>query len=426
MTLFKEMLTRAALFFLLLFLTSMKISSQGQIPNQIVYRDTVIFNNLPLPIVFDSKRLYTYSPLTPESELTKPLFPPLNISKHRLFADVNHKNDIRKHAYRYIVTNNVDKIRYTTANFSGEVESVEKIPSNVFQHIFDVHYDLDTIKVDKPDRFRPKRRYWTYSGNHSIKFSQYSFSDNWYKGGMNHLNLLNTNKTDFNYSKNKFQNNNTVEWRLNLFTNSNDTIRHYRIGEDLIRTYSNFGIQAIKNWYYSTNIEIRTQLLKNFTENAEKPISAALSPVTITAGILGMRYQMNKAYPNVKSRNVNFTADISPLSIKYLAAFNKDIDPKRFGIQEGDRHQTTFGSTINSNLIYNINKNVKFTSRFQYFTNYESVQIESENKLDMTINRYFSTTLFLFIRFDDNRVPHEKWGYFQYSELLSFGFNYNW
>ena len=104
MTLFKEMLTRAALFFLLLFLTSMKISSQGQIPNQIVYRDTVIFNNLPLPIVFDSKRLYTYSPLTPESELTKPLFPPLNISKHRLFADVNHKNDIRKyikHPCRY-------------------------------------------------------------------------------------------------------------------------------------------------------------------------------------------------------------------------------------------------------------------------------------------------------------------------------------
>ena len=428
MTLLKEMPVRVALFFLFFFLISTKISSQEQIHNQIIYGDTLIFDSSFLPLVFDGRNLDILGPLTPESSLMKPLIPPFRISKHRLFEDIHQKNALRKYTYNYLINNYLKQVKYTSADFSGEVETLEKIPSNVFQHIFKIDYDLGINKANKPDRFRPKRRYWIYSGNHKIQLSQNYISDNWYKGGMNHLNLLNMHNMTFNYSKNKFQNNNTVEWRLNVFTNQNDTIRHYRIGDDVIRTYSNFGIQAAKHWYYSTNIEIKTQLFKNFIENAENPISSTFSPFYINAGLLGMRYQIDKAIPKVRGRKINFNADISPLSISYISVMNKNIDSKRFGIEEGQRHLTSFGSTVNARLVYNFNKSVNFTSRFHYFTNYERVTIESENTLTMPINHYFSTTIYLFVRFDDNSniIPHEKLGYFQYNELLSFGFNYNW
>jgi hypothetical protein len=168
--------------------------------------------------------------------------------------------------------------------------------------------------------------------------------------------------------------------------------------------------------------------LKNFTENSNQAITSGFAPLYVNVGILGMRYQIEKAFPKVRGKKINFNTDISPLSIKYIAVFNDEIDPKRFGIEEGTRHLTNFGSTVNAKLVIYFNKYVNFTSRFYYFTNYETITAESENTLNMPINRYFSTSLYLFIRYDDNKnlVTDRTLGYFQLNELLSFGFNYIW
>jgi hypothetical protein len=141
-----------------------------------------------------------------------------------------------------------------------------------------------------------------------------------------------------------------------------------------------------------------------------------------------MRYQLEKTYPKVKGKKFNLSADISPLSVEYITVLNKEIDPKRFGIKEGKRHLKNLGSKLNAKLDINFNKNVRYTSRLDYFTNYEKVTAEWENKLDMPINRYFSTTLYLFVRYDDNpKLKRDKTlGYFQLNELLTFGFSYKW
>ncbi|MCL2651922.1 MAG: DUF3078 domain-containing protein [Candidatus Azobacteroides sp.] len=436
-----------ALFFLFLFSTSIQLYSQEQLQetilyqilgldkyqalHPIVYPDTVILYSPFLPIIADGKHLNVLNrSLVPECQITKPLFPPLRLSTHRLFADVYHRNELYRQAYDSLIKNNIAHIRYTAADFSGKVEKIEEIPSNIFQFLFKIDYDLDRDKIARPERFHPKRRYWIYNGNHKVQLSQNYISQNWYNGGVRNLNLINQHNVSFNYSKNKFQTNNYAEWKLNIFTNPNDTLRLYRIADDLVRTYSTFGIQAFHNWYYSSFLEIKSQLFQNFVENTDQVLASAFSPLYINAGILGMRYQIEKKNPNVKGGKMNFNMDISPLSIQYTGVFNKDkgFDQTRFGIKSGKWHLTNIGSTLNSKIVIDFNKNVNFASRFSFFTNYEKITTESENTLNMPINRYFSTTLYLYVRYDNNKQlkMDPTWGHFQINELISFGFNYNW
>jgi len=442
----KKTLIHTALFFLFLFSNSIQLHSQEQsqepivyqtfdfnnyqAPDLLVYPDTVLLYSPFLPLIADGSNLnhILKDPLTPECPLTKPLLPPLQFATHRLFADVNHKNDINRIAYNYLINNNLSKIKYTAADFSGKVEKLEEIPGNILRYLFKIDYDFDHDKIPKTERFHPKRRYWVYNGSHKIQLSQNYISQNWYKGGVENLNLINAHSLTFNYSKNKLQANNLFEWRLNVVTNPNDTLRRYSISDDLIRLYSTFGVQAINHWYYSSNIEIKTQLLQNFSENTNQVLTSAFSPLYINAGILGMRYQIEKKNPKIKNKKFSFNTDIAPLSLEYIRVFNKEIDQTRFGISADKWHLFNIGSSVNAKLIINFNKNVNFTSRFYYFTNYQKITAESENTLNMPINRYFATTLYLFMRYDDNSqlTPDRTWGFFQVNELISFGFNYNW
>jgi len=417
---------RTVLFFLSLFFISIKIYSQEQEINPLVYQDTVILYSPYLPIIFDANHLNLSRPLTPECQFTKPLFPPLRISNHKLFADVNKKNAINRTTYDYLIKNNLAQIKHTVSDFSGKEETLEEIPSKIFQFLFKI--DNDNGTANKPERFYPKRRYWILNGDHKIQLSQNFISGNWYAGGVRNLSLLNTQTLTFQFSKNKFQSNHILEWRLSVYTNPNDTLRAYHIGEDMVRTYSNFGIQAFNNWFYSSNIEIKTQLFNNFDQNSPDVLSAAFSPLYINIGFLGLRYQIEKSYPKVKGKKLRFSTDISPFSIEYIAVSNKNVDPQRFGIEKEKSSLTNMGSKVNVKLDVNFNKNVRLNSRFDYFTNYKKCTAEFENKLDMPINRYFSTTFYFYLRYDDNPqvVKDKTLGYFQLNELLTFGFSYKW
>jgi len=447
MVLFNKAPVHITLLFLFLFYAGIKIYSQdgntgsliysalepdiSQAPDLVVYPDTVIFNTFSLPIIFDGNHLNLLNTkLIPDCPFTKPLFPPVRFTAHRLFADAKHKNDINRKAYDYIIANNTDRIKYTVADFVGKAEPLEEMPSNIFRFIFKVDNDFmqNTKAEAKPNRFQPKRKYWIFTGNHKIQLSQNYISQNWYMGGVRNLNLFNSHILAFNYKKNRFQNNNTFEWKMNLITNPNDTLRRYNVGEDMVRLFSDFGIQAIHNWFYSSNIEIKTRILNNFIENTSQLVASAFSPLYINVGILGMRYQIEKKDPKIKYKKLNFNTDISPLSGQYITVLNKDVDPARFGIEAGKRHLLNLGSTVNAKLSVNFNKYINFTSRAYYFTNYKYSTAESENTLNLPINRYFSTAFYLYLRYDNNNkvVKNPTWGYFQINELLSFGFNYNW
>ena len=75
---------------------------------------------------------------------------------------------------------------------------------------------------------------------------------------------------------------------------------------------------------------------------------------------------------------------------------------------------------------YNYNKYISLTSRFKYFTSYKKIETELENNLNVALSNYFSTRIFLYLRFDDSVPSDPKFKKLQVNELLSFGLNYKW
>jgi hypothetical protein len=401
--------------------------SQVQPPDSSTLNYESAANPYLLPPVFEglfADGVSIQSPIPSKKENLFDISLPVPLKKEENFVD-----KLRKDAYRYLIRQRIDLVKYKKSDLPEKVEEVKEMKPTFFDILFKVDYAGPDFGDKKEIEYKYKKKYWTKNGSSLIQFTQNYISDNWYKGGVGNLSLLNVQKINLNYKKGRIQSNNLIEWKLSFFTNPKDTLRNFRIGEDLIRTYSDFGVRAFNDkWSYSTNIEIKTQLFKNYQENSQKVISSVLSPVMINMGILGMKYQLNKTYKNNKYKKLTVSADISPLSVQYTYVNNKEVDPKRFGIEEGENSLLTLGSTINANFSVQLNRQVAFTSRLKYFSNYESSAAESENELNLSLSRYFSTRIYWYFRFDDN--PNIKkdpgLGYWQMTELFSFGFKYDW
>jgi hypothetical protein len=389
------------------------------------------FGNNPyfLPVVFDGKFMDDMSLKLPVlvNNNVNIFFTPDTIyiqSEGKRFVD-----RLRRKAYRNLLRNHIELVKYKASDFPDNVERITEVKPDPLTKTFKTEYDPDYNNVDLPGIFKPKKIYWIRGGSNLVQFSQNYISENWYKGGVGNLNLISVHNYTANYKKDNIQFNNFIEWKLSFHTNPNDTLRSFKIGDDLLRYYGDFGIRAFQDhWSYSTNVEIKTQLFKNYKENSDEIISSFTSPLIINVGLLGMKYQLDKDFVKNKYKKLSLSTDISLLSAQYTHVSNKIIDETRFGIEEGKNHLLDLGSTINAKLVINFNREISYTSRFKLFTNYEKVIIESENELNLSLSRYFSTRLYFYPRFDDSPgiVKDAKLGYFQISEVLSFGFNFKW
>jgi hypothetical protein len=229
-----------------------------------------------------------------------------------------------------------------------------------------------------------------------------------------------------NYKKNKFKFNNTLEWRLSLFNSPDDSVRQYRIGNDMLRYYGTIGMDAfLKKWQYSSNVEVKTQMFNNYPVNSKELRSAFISPLYVNAGV-GLSYELKKSYQKVRHRNLTWKLDLSPVSINYRYVGNPNVDVKRYGIEEGKKNKLELGSTIISDINYNFNRYINWHSRFKYFTSYKNMLAELENTLNMDLTNSFSTQLQLNLRYDDSVPMDPKLKYLQIYEGITFGLNYKW
>lgn len=267
----------------------------------------------------------------------------------------------------------------------------------------------------------PRADRWKVSFNNSIQFTQNYVSENWYQGGESNINILGIQRMNIKH----FDPNGKIEFetgldiRTGFYTTESDTMRMFRVNDNLFQINSKFGLKAIKNWYYATSVLFKTQVFNNYAANTDQLKTQFLSPAETNISV-GMDYKRK----NTKG-NLEYSLLLAPIAynLKYVANI-KEITEQDFGIKEGRHTDNQVGSSLTGSLNWKITNNISWRSRLFGFTNYETSQGDFENEFNFTINKFFSTRLVVHIRYDDSRGPDIE--DFQYKELLLFGFNYSW
>lgn len=262
-----------------------------------------------------------------------------------------------------------------------------------------------------------KPNFWRFYGKYSLQFMQNYVSDNWYKGGESNNSLLAIVTLEANYNnKQKITVDNKLEMKLGFQSSKGDEIHKYKTNSDLIRMTNKLGLRATKHWYYTFLLQSWTQFYPGYKSNDERVYSDFMSPFESVASI-GMEYKLNV-------KNFNISANASPLACDFKYVDRLALSTS-FGGYNNKHSRFDFGSNVTIDYNWNILKAVSWNGRIYCFTDYSKVLVEWENTINMTINKYLSTKLFLYPRFDDSRNRQEDESYFQFSQLLSLGLNYS-
>ncbi len=262
-----------------------------------------------------------------------------------------------------------------------------------------------------------KPNFWTWKANFTLQFTQNYVSDNWYKGGESHNALLASTVIEANYNnQQKLTFDNKLEMKLGFQSSYNDEEHKYKTNSDLLRLTNKLGLRAVKNWYYTLMLQSWTQFYKGYKANDSFVYSDFMSPFESLLSI-GMDYQCT-----TKNKKFKINATLSPIALKLKHVSRSSLVTK-FGISEGHHVKWEYGSNVTINYTWQLVKNVSWTGRIYYFTDYSSTQLEWENTFDLSINRYLSARVFLYPRFDDSRSRSEGQSDFEFKELLSLGLN---
>lgn len=282
-------------------------------------------------------------------------------------------------------------------------------------------------------------KHWTKNGNASLQFTQGFVSKNWYKGGESNFALLATGDYTFNYKRNKFAWDNKIEAKLGFITTPSDEYHSYMTNNDLLKWTTKLGYQASENWYYTIQGIGETQFMAGYKSHEEHKTSKAFNPAFLNLST-GMDYKK-------ETENVKFSCFIGPFAynLKFIgdpkrgdkANYKGEIDGSQFGLQWGDFNLYDLGASAKATLTWKVCKYVTWNSQATYFSplyksgaNYKGngyTLVDWENTFDMPLNKFFSTKVYTHLRFDDSAPAKSgNWGYFQFTELLSFGISYNW
>lgn len=392
------------------------------------FRDTLFYNPLFLPMIFTGDMLpRELSLYSTEKEDDRGTLIPLEKTFAPRLEHVDFVQKVRRDYYMAYP----DRMRYSVASFDS-IPRLHASDDHVVKETFNPFRELikteTTYSLEAPgvEGATIGRKYWVTSGEHSFQFIQNRFSDNWHQGGTNNLNFNSHQLLRANYKKDKVRFNNTLEWRVSIFNSPDDSLRKTRIGNDLIRYYGDFGIDAFaKGWSYSINLEAKSQALHAYPVNSNDLRAAFLSPLYVNVGG-GLKYTLDKPSKTVRHRKVKLELAIAPVSINYKYVWNDSVNVKRFGIPEDKKSLLDFGSTVTAIMKYNITRYITWDSNLTYFTSYEKVISGFENTLDLALSNAFSTKIYVNLRFDDGVPPDPDLKYWQLSHTLTFGLSYKW
>lgn len=414
-------------------------NSYNKFGQYVTYRDTIIVNPLFMPPLFKKGNIMPtdsisfYKPFSiAEEKWNQPPYESIQILEKQAL-----KLRLENMAYRYIQYHQPYIFDHTAESLPVERIRYIRQTEKKERYVKVERREISPDDIAPPVKFIPDRQYWTSSFESAIKFSENYASKNWHKGGTETaiLNIFTKNIFQYNYEKDKVKLDNRLDINASIYSTPKPKDNEYnhkiKVGEDLLRFYSNLGLKAFNKWHYTFNADFKTQMFTNYKENSDQKQAAFLAPYTIKLG-LGMEYNYKKQYEQ-KDRSLNLSVNIAPVSYSYMHSINDSIDFGRHGFEKDEvtgefkRSLSQLGSNIRFEMILKPNRNVTWKSNFNYFTSYDRVISEFENSLDFAVSRYFSTLIYLNLRYDDGITREKpKDPYLQMNQLLSFGFSYKW
>ena len=274
--------------------------------------------------------------------------------------------------------------------------------------------ELENV-IEPIEAISRKPNFWTFSHNISLQLMQNYSNDKWYQGGINYNSMLTRYTFQANYNnKQKVTFNNKLEMNLGFQTNKDDKEHKFKTTEDLLRLTNNLGVRASGRWYYSIQLQSWTQFHPKYNNNSNVVYSDFMSPFESVLS-LGMDYKYSKS-------KFSFNLHLAPIAYDFKYVDRKALTA-RYGVKGNHHSYETIGSNITATWNWQILKELSWHSRMYYFTNYEKIQVEWENTFNFAINKYLSSKLYLYPRFDDSYTNNNSDAVIQFKEYLSLGLN---
>jgi hypothetical protein len=334
------------------------------------------------------------------------------------------KANLRERYIRYRAMIEAPQLVHYTASALPKAPSLNFIAADPRKSLLTID-ELHSKKkaVISPEDNPIRTHNWLHEFAWSLQMSQAYVSKSWYQGGNNNLNFLG----DFLWTVALNQNihpkllfENTVQYKLNISSNPQDSLRDYSISEDLFKVTTKFGLKATKTWYYSAVLQFKTQLLNNYTANTNNLQASFLTPGELNLG-LGMTY-------NTKSKDGNrqFDLSMSPLSYNMkICRENTRVDPTSMGVSAGHHTAHQIGSSLEAKYNWKFNPSISWSSHLTAFTNYKYFQTDWENTFNFSVNKFLSTMIYIHSRYDSSStIVDMNWKHWQLKEILSFGLSY--
>ena len=295
------------------------------------------------------------------------------------------------------------------APIKDKVQFVTKTEEKPIENDFDMPFDL---VVKKPN-------FWKYSGDYYLQMFQNYVSGNWYKGGESNYSMVASVTMQANYNnKQKVRFDNKLEMKLGFQTSRGDTLHSFKTSEDLIRYTGKLGLQATKRWYYSLQLIAYTQFMRGYKSNDMKVYSDIFSPLNLNLSV-GMDYTVEWI-----NKRLTGTIHLAPLAYNFKYVGRKDL-ATRYGLKEGEHTLNDFGSECTIDLTWAFTDMIKWKTRLYGYTTYERAEVEWENTLSFQFNKYITSNIFIYPRFDDGAKRDKDHGYWQLKEYMSIGFAYS-
>lgn len=271
--------------------------------------------------------------------------------------------------------------------------------------------------------------FWKFKGSNSLNLTQNYATDNWFQGKANYYNLQGIVAVEANFNnQRRIQLDNRLDLQLGFQTNSDNEFQKFKPTNNLVRLNSKLGVKAAKNWFYTFNVKAESQLVPNNNYNKEGVatcITDFLSPLNIDISV-GIDWKWN-----LKRFTGSFYLAPCTYNLKYVDRLALST---RYGVDKDHHSKSTFGPSSTIRFNWKIASNINWDSRLYWITNMHYTNVEFENTITFSINKYLTSKFYFYPRFNDqsinNRMPDDEGKhtgtYWMFKEWLSLGISYSW